>query len=494
MAMIYATRATERVRPGMERNRVERAVPRGATAAHRLDMLRAEIPSPVQRAAVPESEVIQREQPATPEALLANRIGASDTQKAVIENALPDEAKDDDAKNAAIFRSARDALLGITATGLLDAYVAAVVPARNEVQRLVDEADLQVNAKFKVVLFDQEFRHRVGELSRGNPLEKKTSAVMQYFAEKAVNAHLAHEFVTRGGTAGASFGTALNDQGLEHAKTAYDASPDTLRLVRRLLGDAQAETSRPRRLYMLARAIRDLGSIEDSAMAQTASAILADVLRPQISALVNAYRPGDDDTVTWSLFDDVKSVGTGGVLTDLPKEDPLWATIAAAWTVIERVVSPAVLTAAGPCNIRVHSGWFYRQNYSNGTINVGTGRNSQGVIQHEFGHHLENNGNPARWIKIHQLLYTRSAGRDLKSIFPFTIPYVISSDEKQYNVTMPAWWYTGGWFGYSAKYYSSGSTEVTATAMEIMHKPENVFQLAVRDPELFVAVLGMLRE
>jgi hypothetical protein len=59
---------------------------------------------------------------------------------------------------------------------------------------------------------------------------------------------------------------------------------------------------------------------------------------------------------------------------------------------------------------------------------------------------------------------------------------------------MPAWWDQGGWFGYSAKYYTSGRTELVPTVLEVFANHNKIINVALKDPELFIAVLKVIRE
>ncbi len=476
-------------------------------APHSLRALSETGLRPQQRLRATPAGVLQRVEPARPQELLSKRLASSFRFETGVLNALPNERQQayralsrDDVKTIGLYRSANLNQLAIDAAILPETHRGQAETARAEVRLAVQATEvfrqeIETARAFEVVL-----DRRIGELQRGDAEAIKVGQIMQTFKQRAADdtraaaAYLAEEFEQSRARSQADLGAALDDASIDRAKRGYHAAPRTLSLVNRLLDAAKAEASKPKRLYMISRAIRDLRSIGDSEMAQTGAAILADYLRPQVTALVYRFRPGIDAAPAWSLLDDVKNIGANDALTDVPADDPLRATIGQAWTTICQVVSPDVLNRAGSCAIRVHNSWLYRQNYSNGVIHLGTWRNSATVIQHEFGHHLEDTGNAARWIAIHQMLYERSAGRPLRSIFPFTIPWVISSAEQQYDVTMPAWWYTGGWFGYSAKYYASGSTEVVATTMEIINQPEKVFEVAIRDPELLLAVLGMLRD
>ncbi|HEY8898681.1 MAG TPA: hypothetical protein VIM79_27820 [Niastella sp.] len=182
----------------------------------------------------------------------------------------------------------------------------------------------------------------------------------------------------------------------------------------------------------------------------------------------------------------------------VPHNSHIYTTIGTAWAHIIKAVAPAILLKAGQCAIRVRprkSGldYLFMRAWANGKeISIGE-TVTAGQIMHEYGHFLEDNGKTSRWLVLQQLLHERSTGKDLKSIFPVSIPGVISNKELQYDAAMPASSYTGGYFGYSAKHYEWGSTELVSTVLEVWNKPESIINIALADPDLFMAVLGVLR-
>lgn len=225
-----------------------------------------------------------------------------------------------------------------------------------------------------------------------------------------------------------------------------------------------------------------------------ASRILEDYLKPKILDFIYrlplAEQAEDEDV--WggrSLNDGI--VDAEGNEFD---EEDTWIRpkVRDAWTQIRSIVSPAVLNHAGEVYVQV-DGLFSRAGQKDGVLHLGKYRATKGMIMHEFGHHLENNSEAPHWIKLQQLLRDRSRGKELKRIFPFTIPYVISRDEMRYDTDLPASGVMGGYFNYNVKYYDYGSTEVVSTAFEVFHDRKKAYTIAIKDPEMFLAVMGVLR-
>ncbi len=455
------------------------------------------------------STVVQREQAKSPQELLAARITSSQEASGDVLASLPQGGSaallwsDEQITAVALYNAAMSYRLGINEAALPGPYKAYADEARAQVAMTLlqvmkdkpDATELERSEWFETYL-DRVIR----DLKRDpDEAKRKASTIIATFKNDVVKKKFGHalagEYLKRGIDKSVDYGAFLSDESLSGLENRRGTSRGVMAIVARLLAQARETDSREQRLYILARGIRDLDDRPlEVSDAEDALDMLSGYLRNQVSAIAFPHAAGDQSGVTWSLFGDVQNVDQGGQNpTPLAKEDPLLTTIREAWTIIEKAVSPEILRRVGPCGIRVYPSRFFRQQYSNHNIEIGSGRNSVSVILHEFGHHLEDMGNAPRWVRLHQILYERSNG-EISSIFPVTIPKVISSEEQQYSATMPAWWYAGGWFGYSAKYYSSGGTEVVATTLEVFNQPERLYQIALRDPELFVAVLGMLRE
>ncbi|KAA2238830.1 hypothetical protein F0L74_21690 [Chitinophaga agrisoli] len=224
--------------------------------------------------------------------------------------------------------------------------------------------------------------------------------------------------------------------------------------------------------------------------------ILEDYLRTNLLAYIYQVpppTPGRLDGIR--LTNDVKYANDNSVV---PTTAGIYTNVQQAWNQISRAVSPAILETAGQCGVRVRRRQsirdylFMRAFASNRQISVGE-NGTIGQILHEYGHHIEDYGKTSRWLKLQQLLHERSKGLDLRSIFPVSIPGVIGTEELQYAATMPAATYAGGYFGYSAKYYDWGSTELVSTVLEVWNRPDRIVNIALADPDLFMAVLGVLR-
>nr|WP_294861348.1 hypothetical protein [uncultured Fluviicola sp.] len=264
-------------------------------------------------------------------------------------------------------------------------------------------------------------------------------------------------------------------------------------IANQVLREAFQSESQEEIYFRLATAIRETMNSPDVSL-DLASRILENYLKPKLLNFIYQLplvEQEDDDNI-WdgrSLNDGILDADGN----DFDEEDTwIRPKVRDAWTEIRGIVSPAVLNHAGEVYVQV-DGWITRPYQNSGVIHLGKYSSSKGMIIHEFGHHLENNSEAPYWIRLQQLMRDRSQGKDLKRIFPFTIPYVISRDEMRYDTDLPASGEMGGYFGYNVKYYESGSTEVVSTAFEVFHDRKKAYNIAIKDPEMFLAVMGVLR-
>jgi hypothetical protein len=264
-------------------------------------------------------------------------------------------------------------------------------------------------------------------------------------------------------------------------------------IANRVLREAFQSNTQEEIYFRLAVAIRETMNSPNISL-DIASQILEDYLKPKllnfIYQLPLVEQAEDEDVWNGRSLNDGIVDGDGN---DFDEEDTwIRPKVREAWTQIRSIVSPAVLNHAGEANVQV-DGLFSRAFQNSGVIHLGKYSSSKGIIMHEFGHHLENNSEAPYWIKLQQLMRNRSQGKDLKRIFPFTIPYVISKDEMRYDTDLPASGEMGGYFGYNVKYYDHGSTEIVSTAFEVFHDRKKAYTIAIKDPEMFLAVMGILR-
>lgn len=265
-------------------------------------------------------------------------------------------------------------------------------------------------------------------------------------------------------------------------------------IANRVLREAFESNSEQEIFFKIATAIGSTIDHSNDSL-RTASKILEDYLRPKLMDFI--YRlplvEQEDDGNVWggrTLNSNVQDSDGNQVADDSivrPK-------VQDAWTQIRDIVSPAVLNDSGEVGVKI-DGAFTRAYYSESErmIHMAKLTSSKATVMHEFGHHLEDTSKVSHWVKLQQLMRDRSQGGELKRIFPFTIPYVISRDEMRYDTDLPSSGEMGGCFGYNVKYYPHGSTEVVSTAFEVFHNRDKAFRIAVKDPGLFLAVMGVLR-
>ncbi len=265
-------------------------------------------------------------------------------------------------------------------------------------------------------------------------------------------------------------------------------------IANRILREAFQSQSQEERFFKIATGVgAGLDSSNDTA--RVASKILEDYLKPKLMDFIYKLplSEGGNDEVWEGDTLNSNVVDNEGV--QLPQDDT-WVRpkVQEAWDNISNIVSPAVLNYTGKAGVKVDGlvgRAFYRTEEK--MIHLNKVTSSKATVMHEFGHHLENHSKVPHWIKLHQLMRDRSNGTDLKKIVPFTIPFVISGDEMRYDTDLPASGEMGGCMGYNVKYYDHGSTEVVSTALEVFHNREKAYRIAVKDPGMFLAVMGVLR-
>lgn len=264
-------------------------------------------------------------------------------------------------------------------------------------------------------------------------------------------------------------------------------------IANRVLREAFQSGSQEETYFRLAVAIRETMNSPNLSL-DIASRILENYLKPKLLNFIYQLplTEQEEDDAVWNgrTLNDGMQDAAGNAFD----EEDTWIRpkVRDAWTQIREIVSPAVLNHAGEAYVKV-DGWFTRAHENSGVIHLGKYSSSKGMVMHEFGHHLENNSGAPYWIRLQQLMRDRSQGKDLKRIFPFTIPYVISRNEMRYDTDLPASGEMGGYFGYNVKYYEHGSTEVVSTSFEVFHDRKKAYNIAIKDPEMFLAVMGVLR-
>jgi hypothetical protein len=257
------------------------------SAAHNLTALSETGARSQQRLRAAPAGVLQRMEPATPQELLSQRLASNFRFETGVLNALPNERQEayrglspDDVKTIGLYRSAKLNQLAIDAAILPETHRGQAEAARAQV-RLVVRATEEFRRKILTArAFQAKLDRKISDLNGGDAFAVKVAEIMETFKQRASDdtraaaTYLAEEFEQHGARTQADFGTSLDDTGIERAKRGYRAAPQTLSLVNRLLDNAKAEASKPKRLYMISRAIRDLRSVGDSEMAQTGAAIL----------------------------------------------------------------------------------------------------------------------------------------------------------------------------------------------------------------------------
>jgi Domain of unknown function (DUF4157) len=334
---------------------------------------------------------------------------------------------------------------------------------------------------------------------RDTQREKRAGQILNHFYNKAVERFLAHEHGQR---------TTSLDQTLIDARFLSDRNLQDLvgNLVDGHLGErvnvreadnadrilTQAQGRPPlEKFYALARYLVNHKATKSPTQRQINSALRAELIRDITAYLIPVPAARQTTNAANFVFPQILDSATNAPVADT---SAIRATATQARTEITRVVSGTVIERSGACNLTAYNSWVFRPHYLNNMVHARVNSPVKSLM-HEYGHHLENNAPATRWLQLVQMLHQRSAGQQLQSIWPFfTIPYVISTNELQYAAAMPAWWDQGGWFGYSAKYYTSGHTELVSTVLEVFANHNKIINVALKDPELFIAVLKVIRE
>ena len=397
-----------------------------------------------------------------------------------------------------LYRKARDQDLGTNQipTGFNQNQIAAVPTVISLIQAAVSEAQQSGNnvEAEEADVFEQRFLKMI----RGTDA---VSQVGKYYFVKASNLVKAEEYLAQLVHKDQNFNFGFDgdeDVQYETPKAGFFGPDQTqldigTRIANRVLREAFESNTQEEIYFRLAVAIQETMNSPDISL-DIASRILENYLKPKllnfIYQLPLVEQAEDEDIWNGRSLNDGILDNEGN---DYDEEDTwIRPKVRDAWAQIRNIVSPAVLNHAGEAYVQV-DGWFTRAHQNNGVIHLGKYSASKGIIMHEFGHHLENNSEAPYWIRLQQLMRDRSQGKDLKRIFPFTIPYVISSDEMRYDTDLPASGEMGGYFGYNVKYYEHGSTEVVSTAFEVFHDRQKAYNIAIKDPEMFLAVMGVLR-
>lgn len=430
---------------------------------------------------------LQRERALTLEHTLATRMENDDKTRT--------EVLDDVSANdllLEVYRLARDHAWNIDPGDLLPDYREAAGKVRDEVLPYMLQTAIGNTEAKRAEAFGNSYDQMIRQ-------KDNISVVLRHYRAKAENKSGAELYLAGHQTRNAAFDFDMDGENAPQyeAEQAGFFGPDQssldigVSIANRVLREAFAHDDQADKFFRIAKAIQTIGDSDNEALV-TASSVLQDYLKPKLTAFINTLPLGERNGQVWNgktLNDDIKYADDRAL-----ERDDTWVrpNVRTAWTSIRNVVSPAVLNHAGVASVQV-DGALSRPFYSSNRIHVGWMRTSVGMVMHEFGHHLEDNTQVPRWIKLQQLLRDRSNGGELTRIFPISLPYVISRDEMRYDAPMPAKGVMGGYFSYSAKYYPYGSTEVVATSLEMFHDREKSYQIAIRDPELFLAVMGVLR-
>lgn len=394
-----------------------------------------------------------------------------------------------------VFLLARDHDLGMDGELGLNQEYLNVVP---NATRLVSEAVREAEEASGVVqeqaeIFYARFHRRFG----GND---NLSTLGKWLFQRARNNGAAEQYLENLVHEDQEFNFGFNeDRGVQYRtpkEKLFGPSQSELdigtQIANRVLREAFEGETQEDIYFRIAAGIRNTMDSSNPSL-KIASDILTHYLKPKLLEFIYRLPLADqeDDQNIWgglTLNDGIMNAEGN----DLEENSSIRPKVQGAWEQIRSIVSPAVLNHSGRVRVQV-GGWFDRAYYSDKKIHVGSVSGSKAIIMHEFGHHLENNSAAPHWIKLQQLMRNRSNGTDLKRIFPFTIPYVISKDEMRYDTDLPASGEMGGYFGYNVKYYDHGSTEVVSTTFEVFHNPEKAFKIAIKDPGMFLAVMGVLR-
>lgn len=405
------------------------------------------------------------------------------------------ESTDMDRLKLEVFILARDHNLGLDGElGLSQEYLA-VAP---DVARMISDA-VQEAVDSSGVLLEQAviFQARFSKRLVGND---RLSNLGKWLFQRARNNGAAEQYLENLVHKDQEFNFGFNeDEGIQYRtpkEKLLGPSQSELdigtQIANRVLREAFEGKDQQDIYFRIAAGIRNTMDSSHPSL-KIASNILTHYLKPKIMEFVYRLPLADqeDDGNIWgglTLNDGIMDAEEN----EVGQNDSIRPKVQGAWEQIRAIVSPAVLNHSGRVRVQV-GGWFDRAFYRDKRIHVGSVSGSKAIIMHEFGHHLEDNAAAPHWIKLQQLMRDRSNGTELKQIFPFTIPYVISKDEMRYDTDLPASGEMGGYFGYNVKYYDHGSTEVVSTTFEVFHDPEKAFKIAVKDPGMFLAVMGVLR-
>ncbi|TXI27052.1 MAG: DUF4157 domain-containing protein [Nitrosomonas oligotropha] len=396
----------------------------------------------------------------------------------------------------AVYREARDHNLNIAVDNLLanfHQYVPRAIEFTQTCVRIAQERHSgDENAQA------QEFDTQFGFVTNTND---NISAVMMYFYKKSSSQAAADSYLTDFVAARQNFDFGFSDdEGVQYrTPRAGFFGPSQLSLnigtstANRILREAFRGATEEAIFTHIAVGIQHTKNTGIDALS-VAAGILEQYLQPKIMQFVYrlplAERANNDNVWGGLTLHDGIQYEDG---RDLEVGDTwVYPKVRTAWGQIRDIVAPAVLNHAGRVRVRI-DGAIARAFYSDALIHVGWLQAGVGTVMHEFGHHLEDKARVPRWIKLQQLLRDRS-GNELTRIFPFTIPYVISRNEMRYDTSFPASGEMGGCFGYNVKYYEHGSTEVVSTTFEVFHNPEKAYSIAIKDPAMFLAVMGVLRD
>lgn len=438
---------------------------------------------------------IQFQQPKPLSELLVDRANR-DTPHGRETKAEIERGTDPDAVSLNLYRQARDHDLHVRQIpGLSRNQVAALPHAIALIQTAVGHAQQSGNNEIDEASF---FKQGLAKMIRDR---NNVNDTVKYFYLKAQNQAKAEEYLAQLVHEDQHFNFGFSgDENVQYeTPKAGFFGPDQTDLdigtsiANRVLREAFQSESQEETYFRLAVAIRETMNSPNVSL-DIASRILENYLKPKLLKFIYqlplAEQEDDDDVWHGRTLNDGILDAAGN---DFDEEDTwIRPKVRDAWTQIRSIVSPAVLNHAGEAYVQV-DGWFSRARQNSGVIHLGKYTSSKGMIMHEFGHHLENNSEAPYWIRLQQLMRDRSQGKDLKRIFPFTIPYVISRSEMRYDTDLPASGEMGGYFGYNVKYYEHGSTEVVSTSFEVFHDRKKAYNIAIKDPEMFLAVMGVLR-
>lgn len=406
-----------------------------------------------------------------------------------------DEIKvgNDDIMELYAFQQARDHQLHISTQGINEKYHDYIPGAIGECKKVVAKSiESNPDEKEQAIFFKSS-------IDKINTMEY---TLLKHFYNKAAMLKAAENYIQ-----GLTIDTPDFDLGIDTSKCPiYEATIDSpteeltegVKIANAIILEAYKNSGNQIGIFSyLAKGIQIMQMLSLLEECEIAADILEDFLKPKIQTFINTLPEPEQGAEVWAgktLASDIQYTKNGKTVKPIEENDT-WVKpyVIKAWGNIRQIVSPAVLNHAGPVKVEI-DGMMTRPTYGDGIIHLGWLRTNVGMVMHEFGHHLEDHTGAPHWVRLQQLLHSRSDGGNLSRIFPFTIPYVISSSEMKYDAFLPASGVMGGCFGYNAKYYPYGSTEVVSTSFEIFHDKEKSYELAIRDPEMFIAVMAVLRK